>query len=151
MQTVAPFLWFDGDAEKAVELYTSVVPNSKVVAVHRWAKGMPFPEGTVMTIEFELGGTPYIAFNGGPEHKFNQSFSLTITCDTQAEIDRAWERLTADGGREVACGWLTDRFGLSWQVVPKNIGKLIQHPRAGQAMMQMVKLDIAALERAARD
>jgi predicted 3-demethylubiquinone-9 3-methyltransferase (glyoxalase superfamily) len=154
MKSINPFLWFDTQAHEAAELYTSLFPDSRIVEVTRWGANSPGPEGTPMTVTFELRGTRFIAMNGGPGHPFTDAFSLSVTCETQEEVDHYWSVLT-DGGREVACGWLVDRFGLSWQIVPEALPRLLSDPdparaqRALRAMMDMVKLDINELERAA--
>lgn len=145
---ITPFLWFDTNAEEAVAFYLSVFENSRQTAKFvRETDDPSGPKGTVLTIGFELEGLAFTALNGGPFHKFNEAISFAIRCDDQKEIDYYWEKLT-DGGSEIACGWLKDKFGLCWQVVPANIVELLKHPNAMQAMMQMKKLDIAALERA---
>jgi predicted 3-demethylubiquinone-9 3-methyltransferase (glyoxalase superfamily) len=154
MQKITPFLWFDDQAEQAANLYTSVFKNSKILEVSRYGDAGPGPEGQAMTVNFQLEGQEFIALNGGPEFKFTEAISLVVNCETQAEVDRLWEKLTADGGEESMCGWLKDKFGLSWQIVPTALGKLLGGPdpvraqRAMQAMLQMKKLDVAALERA---
>jgi len=153
MQKLVTFLTFDDQAEEAVTLYTSAFPASRVVQTTRYGEGGPGPTGAVMTIAFELEGQRFVALNGGPSFTFSPGISLCVNCESQAEIDRLWEKLSA-GGREVQCGWLTDRFGVSWQIVPANIGQLVGGPdpvksaRAMQAMLQMVKLDLGALQRA---
>jgi predicted 3-demethylubiquinone-9 3-methyltransferase (glyoxalase superfamily) len=140
---ITPFLWFDSNAEEAVEFYLSVFRNSRRVDQVESA-------GSVLTIAFELDGQPFTALNGGPHFKFNEAVSFVVRCDTQQEVDEYWEKLTA-GGSEVQCGWLKDKFGLSWQIVPARLPDLIRNPRAMQAMMKMKKLDIGELERAAKD
>jgi predicted 3-demethylubiquinone-9 3-methyltransferase (glyoxalase superfamily) len=159
-QRITPFLWFDRQAEEAVRLYTSVFPDSRVVTTTRYTKesaevsGMP--EGLVMTVAFQLDGQDLSAINGGPHFRFNEAISLVVNCRSQAEVDHYWARLS-EGGDERAqqCGWLKDRFGVSWQVVPTELPELLADPdpekasRATQAMLQMKKLDIAALKRAA--
>jgi len=140
---ITPFLWFDANAEEAVEFYLSVFANSRRLGEFRQ------PDGSILTISFELEGQKFTALNGGPVYQFNNAISFVVRCDTQQEIDYYWSKLAA-GGNEIQCGWLTDRFGLCWQVVPASIGELLKHPRAMQAMMQMKKLDLAELERAAR-
>jgi predicted 3-demethylubiquinone-9 3-methyltransferase (glyoxalase superfamily) len=153
MQKLVTFLTFDDQAEEAVKLYTTAFPSSRVVQTTRYGEGGPGPTGAVMTIAFELEGQRFVALNGGPSFTFSPGISLCVNCESQAEIDRLWEKLS-DGGKEVQCGWLTDRFGVSWQIVPANIGELVGGPdrvksaRAMQAMLQMVKLDIGALQRA---
>jgi len=147
---ITPFLWFDTNAEEAVNYYLGVFKNSRQTGkMVREVDDPSGPKGSVLTISFELDGLPFTALNGGPFHKFNKAVSFVVRCEDQAEIDHYWEKLT-DGGSEIACGWLKDRFGLCWQVVPARIGELVSHPKAMQAMMQMKKLDIAELERAGR-
>jgi predicted 3-demethylubiquinone-9 3-methyltransferase (glyoxalase superfamily) len=147
MPTITPFLWFDTQAEEAMNLYTSVFKDSKVIAVNRAG-------GRVMTVEFELEGQRFMGLNAGPHHKFTEAVSFFISVDTQAEVDEIWDKLLADGGRPDQCGWLKDKFGLSWQVVPKMLTKVLfsSDPagakRAMDAMLGMVKLDIAALQKA---
>lgn len=154
MPKITPFLWFDDQAEAAAELYVSVFPNSKITGVTRYGPAGPGPEGQAMTVTFELDGAAFIALNGGPHFHFTEAVSFSIDCKDQAEIDRYWEKLTADGGEPSQCGWLKDRFGLSWQVVPAELPSLLGDPdpekaqRATQAMLGMKKLDIAALRRA---
>jgi predicted 3-demethylubiquinone-9 3-methyltransferase (glyoxalase superfamily) len=145
---IAPFLWFDSNAEEAVDFYISVFKNSRRLEV------MPTPEeiigpSKVLTISFELDGQKFIALNGGPMFKFTEAISLIVRCDTQQEVDYYWSKLVA-GGAESQCGWLKDKFGLSWQIVPARLIDLIRNPKAMQAMMKMVKLDLAELERAAQ-
>ncbi len=147
---ITPFLWFDSNAEEAADFYVSVFPNSRRVGELRNPGDAPGPKGGVLTISFELDDLRFTALNGGPQFKFSQAVSFVVSCDTQEEIDHYWSKLTADGGSEVACGWLTDKFGLSWQVVPRRIGELVKDSKAMQAMMKMKKLDIAELERAAQ-
>jgi predicted 3-demethylubiquinone-9 3-methyltransferase (glyoxalase superfamily) len=153
-QRVTPFLWFDGQAEEAAKFYTSIFPNSKIRTTSRYddatAKNAGRPAGTVMTVDFVLDGQEFVALNGGPEFHFTEAISLMVNCDTQAEIDHFWSRLSADGGQEVQCGWLKDKFGLSWQVVPRVIIDLLtgDPERARRVMakvMTMKKLDLAAL------
>jgi predicted 3-demethylubiquinone-9 3-methyltransferase (glyoxalase superfamily) len=147
---ITPFLWFDANAEEAVEFYLSVFKNSRRIGELRRAIDDPSgPKGTVLTISFELEGQKFTAINGGPFYKFNEAVSFVVRADSQQEIDEYWSRLTA-GGSEIQCGWLRDKFGLVWQVVPGRLPDLVKHPKAMQAMMQMKKLDIAALERAAQ-
>jgi predicted 3-demethylubiquinone-9 3-methyltransferase (glyoxalase superfamily) len=154
-QKITTFLWFDDDAEEAVRFYTSIFEDAKVLAVTRWGEGGHAPKGSVLTIEFQLAGQRYIAMNGGPQFHFNEAISLLVSCETQAEIDTYWEKLLAGGGQTSACGWLKDKYGLSWQVVPEGWEALFTDPdperanRAMQAMLGMQKLDIAALEAAA--
>jgi predicted 3-demethylubiquinone-9 3-methyltransferase (glyoxalase superfamily) len=154
LQKIVPSLWFDTDAEEAADFYVSVFPNSRVVSVARYTEAGPRPAGTVMTVEFELEGQRFVGINGGPQFTFSEAISFQVSCETQDEIDFYWERLT-EGGSEGPCGWLKDRFGLSWQVVPTGMDELFSHPdqdrakRAMEAMFAMTKLDIAALRSAA--
>ena len=150
-QRITPCLWFDGNAEEAVEQYVSIFPNSKIDRLSRYGEGGPGKPGSAMMIAFTLDGMSFQALNGGPMYKFTESVSLSISCADQAEVDHYWSNLS-DGGAPGRCGWLKDRFGLSWQVVPHAMGRIMSGPgggRAMQAMMGMGKLDIAALERAA--
>ena len=146
---ITPFLWFDSNAEEAVEFYCSIFPNSRRLSELRNAGDAPGPKGGVLTITFELDGLKFTALNGGPAFKFTEAVSFIVRCDSQMEVDRYWSKLSA-GGSESQCGWLKDKFGLSWQIVPARLPELIKHPRAMQAMLRMRKLDIAELERAAR-
>ena len=155
-QKIAPCLWFEGNAEEAVRFYTSVFPGSSVQKVHRAKADTPGnKEGDVLLIEFTLAGQSYQALNGPPHDKFNDAISLSVDCADQAEVDRYWAALTAGGGKPVQCGWLKDRFGLSWQIVPRRLIELLSDPdpatgkRVMEAMLKMVKLDVAALEAAA--
>lgn len=155
MNKIVTCLWFDGQAEEAAAFYTSLLPNSSVDRILRSPIDTPSgPAGMVLTVEFTLSGNSYLALNGGPNFKFNEAVSFQILCDDQEEVDRLWATLT-EGGEEVACGWLKDRYGLSWQIVPRRLIELItgsdegRAKRAMEAMMSMVKIDIAALERAA--
>ncbi|MGC4054817.1 MAG: VOC family protein [Paludibaculum sp.] len=153
MSRITPFLWYDGQAEDAANLYTSLFPNSRIVHIARYGSAGPGPAGRVMTVKFELDGQPFIALNGGPHYKFTEAISFTINCKTQEEVDRYWSTLT-EGGAESQCGWLKDRFGLSWQVIPECLGRLLGDPdpkkarQVMEAMLQMKKMDIAALEAA---
>jgi len=153
MQKITTFLWFDDQAEEAANLYTSIFKNSKIMGVSRYGEAGPGPAGQVMTVNFQIEGQEFTALNGGPEFKFTEAISLVVNCETQAEVDHYWEKLSA-GGEESQCGWLKDKFGLSWQIVPTALGELLGGPdpvkaqRAMQAMLQMRKLDIAALQRA---
>ena len=146
-------LWFDTQAEEAATFYTGIFKNSELGRVHRYTQAGPGPEGSVMLVEFELNGQKFSALNGGPQHTFNEAVSIVITCADQAEVDYYWSRLT-EGGAEVACGWLVDKYGLSWQIVPTALLDMIADPdpekarRASEAMFTMKKLDIAALQRA---
>jgi predicted 3-demethylubiquinone-9 3-methyltransferase (glyoxalase superfamily) len=153
-QRITPSLWFDTQAEEAADFYTSVFKNSRVVAVTHYTEAGPREPGTVMSVEFELDGQRVIGINGGPQFTFSEAVSLQVNCETQDEVDYYWERLS-DGGEEGPCGWLKDRYGLSWQVVPTGMDELFADPdperakRAMEAMLEMGKLDIAALRRAA--
>ena len=146
---ITPFLWFDANAEEAVEFYCGIFPNSRPLSELRNTGDAPGPKGGILTISFELDGLRFTALNGGPAYRFNEAVSFVVTCDTQDEIDYYWSKLTA-GGSEIQCGWLRDKFGLSWQVVPVRLGELLKASKAMQAMMKMKKLDIAELERAAQ-
>ena len=155
---ITPCLWFDSEAEEAANLYCAVFPNSKITAISRFPDaGQEIhkkPAGSVMVVSFELDGQPFTALNGGPDFKFTEAVSFQIICDTQAEVDHYWNALTKDGGQEGPCGWLKDRFGLSWQVVPSGIPRMMTDPdtsksaRVMNAFMKMKKLDVAAIERA---
>ena len=154
MQKISPFLWFDGQAQEAVAFYLSVFPHAKAGKVMRFGDAGPGPKGSVLTASFELDGQEFTAINGGPEYKFTPAISSMIPCDTQQEVDDYWRKLTADGGQPVQCGWLTDKYGVSWQVTPVVLRDMLMDKdparanRVMQAMMKMVKIDIAALERA---
>lgn len=154
MPRISPFLWFDTQAEEAANLYTSIFPNSRITKVSRYGEGGPRPKGSVMVVEFELDGQRMMALNGGPHFKFTEAVSLVVECKTQEDVDYYWEKLSA-GGQEVQCGWLKDKFGLSWQVVPTALGELMSDPdprrakRAMEAMLKMKKLDLNALRAAA--
>ena len=154
MQKITPCLWFDTEAEEAAEFYTSIFENSRILEVTRFGEAGPRPAGTVMTVSFELDGQPFVALNGGPEFSFNESISFQVACRDQAEVDSFWSRLT-EGGDEVQCGWLKDRYGVSWQIVPTRLHELLADPdpersqRAMAAMLGMKKIDIAAMEAAA--
>jgi predicted 3-demethylubiquinone-9 3-methyltransferase (glyoxalase superfamily) len=145
---ITPFLWFDSNAEEAVAFYLSVFKNSRRLDEVRNADASHAPKGSVLTIAFELDGQTFTALNGGPIFKFTEAVSFVVRCDSQQEVDDYWSKLSA-GGTEIQCGWLKDRFGLSWQIVPARLPDLIKHPKAMQAMLKMKKLDIAELERAA--
>jgi predicted 3-demethylubiquinone-9 3-methyltransferase (glyoxalase superfamily) len=153
MQKITPFLWFDDQAEEAINLYVSVFKNSKILSVSRYGEAGPGPAGMVMTATFQLEGQEFIALNGGPDHKFTEAISLFVDCKTQEEVDELWEKLST-GGEQGPCGWLKDRFGLSWQIVPSVLGELLGDPdpvksqRVMQAMLQMSKIDIAGLKAA---
>lgn len=155
VQKIQPFLWYDSQAEEAAKFYCSLFPNSKLGKVTCYPPGSyGGMDGKVMTVEFELSGQPVTALNAGPAFKFNEAISFTVACEDQAEVDRYWNALTADGGEESQCGWLKDRFGLSWQIVPTVLHELVGDPdpekarRATEAMLGMRKLDIAALKAA---
>jgi predicted 3-demethylubiquinone-9 3-methyltransferase (glyoxalase superfamily) len=158
MQKITPFLWFDHQAEEAAKFYTSVFENSKVGKILRYdeaaAKAAGGPVGAVLTIEFEIGGQKFTALNGGPEFKFNEAISFVVNCDTQEEVDYFWEKLSADGGQESQCGWLKDKFGVSWQIVPTILIEMLQDKdsekseRVMKAMLQMQKIDIKTLKEA---
>ena len=153
IQKITPFLWFDHQAEEAAAFYTSIFPNSKIVKVTRYGKAGPGPAGSAMTVAFQLEGQSFVALNGGPHFKFTEAVSFVVNCESQEEVDRYWEKLSA-GGAEVQCGWLKDKFGLSWQIVPTILPELVSGPdpegsgRAMKAMMTMKKIDIGALQRA---
>lgn len=154
MQKITPFLWYDGQAEEAAKLYTGLFKNSSISKISRYPPGVPGQEGKVMTVEFTLDGQEFIALNGGPHYSFTPAVSMFIKCETQEEVDRLWDALS-EGGTLDQCGWLRDKFGLSWQVVPDGLQELLQDKdparaqRAVTAMMQMKKLDIRALQEAA--
>jgi predicted 3-demethylubiquinone-9 3-methyltransferase (glyoxalase superfamily) len=153
MQKITPFLWFDGNAEEAMNFYTSVFKNSKVVNVRRYGEAGPGPKGTVMTGTFQINGQDFYALNGGPKYKFTPAISFFVNCETQPEVDELWDKLSA-GGRKDKCGWLTDKFGLSWQIIPSALGKMLgdKDPKKAnnvmQAMLQMDKIDIKKLKEA---
>lgn len=153
MQKITPFLWFDNQAEEAMNFYMSIFKNSKVGRVSRYDDGGPGPKGSVMVASFELDGQAFMALNGGPHFKFTEAISLLVNCATQEEVDRLWEKLSV-GGAPGQCGWLKDKYGLSWQIVPTVLGELMSGPdpvksgRVMQAMMQMTKFDIKALQTA---
>ncbi|MFE0104222.1 VOC family protein [Streptomyces sp. NPDC059009] len=155
MPAIKPCLWFDTKGQEAAEFYVSVFPNSKINHISHYGEGAPRPAGSVLTVDFELDGQPYIALNGGPEFTFDEAVSLTIDCADQEEVDHYWSKLTEDGGEEGPCGWLKDKFGLSWQVVPAIVGELMADPdparnqRVMTAIFGMKKLDVAALRAAA--
>jgi predicted 3-demethylubiquinone-9 3-methyltransferase (glyoxalase superfamily) len=155
MQRITPFLWFDDQAEQAAEFYVSLFPNSRMLEVVRYGDDAPGQASGVTTVRFELEGVEFQALNGGPIFRFTEAFSLYTSADTQEEIDRLWDALIADGGEPSQCGWLKDKWGLSWQIVPSRLGELLSDPdperahRAMQAMLGMGKLDIAELEAAA--
>jgi len=146
---ITPFLWFDSNAEEAVDFYMDVFKDSRRLGELRNTGDAPGPKGGILTISFELDGQKFTALNGGPVYKFNEAVSFVVRCDTQQEVDHYWEKLTA-GGSEIQCGWLRDKFGLCWQIVPARLAELLRNSKAMQAMMGMKKLDIAELERAAQ-
>jgi predicted 3-demethylubiquinone-9 3-methyltransferase (glyoxalase superfamily) len=154
-QKITPNLWFDMNAEEAARFYVDVFADGRILNVARYPEGSPGPAGEVMTIEWEVQGQRFIGINGGPQFEFSEAVSFMITCSDQEEVDYYWERLTADGGSEGQCGWLTDRFGLAWQVAPEGMDEVFSDPdpakaeRAMQAMLKMGKLDVAALRAAA--
>jgi predicted 3-demethylubiquinone-9 3-methyltransferase (glyoxalase superfamily) len=151
---ITPFLWYDHQASDAAALYVELFGNGRIVHTQHWGEGAPYTPGSVMAVSFELHGQPLIAFNGGPHFKLNEAASLFVQCDDQAEVDKLWDGLIAGGGAPSQCGWLKDRFGLSWQIVPKAHLEMMSDPdparvtRVVRAMMEMVKFDIAALQRA---
>ena len=153
-QKIKTFLWYDNKAEEAVEFYCSLFPDSRIISVSRFPEGSPAPAGTAMTVEFELAGIRFVALNGGPVFHFTEAISLTVDCEDQQEVDRLWDKLT-DGGTPSHCGWLKDRYGLSWQIIPGILPRLLSNPDAAvaqrvmTAMLQMAKIDIATLQQAA--
>jgi predicted 3-demethylubiquinone-9 3-methyltransferase (glyoxalase superfamily) len=153
MQKIAPFLWFDDQAEEAMNHYVSIFKNSRVVNVTHYGDAGPGPKGTVMTATFQLDGQDFVALNGGPQFKFTEAISLSVNCETQQEVDELWEKL-AEGGEKGRCGWLKDKFGLSWQIIPSVLGEMLQDPdakkarRVMEAMLQMDKIDIRRLQQA---
>lgn len=155
MQKITPFLWFDTQAEEAAAFYVSIFPNSRILEVSRYGEVGPGPEGSIMTVAFELAGQGFVGLNGGPMFRFTEAVSFAINCQDQAEVDAYWDKLIADGGSPGRCGWLKDRFGLSWQVVPEALPRLMQDPDAAkaqrvmQAMMGMTKIIVADLQAAA--
>jgi len=154
MQKITPFLWFDDKAEEAANFYVSLFKNSKIDTVSRYGDAGPGPKGAVMTVAFQLNGQKFTALNGGPLFKFTEAISLFVNCESQQEVDELWEKLSASGQKS-RCGWLKDKYGLSWQIIPSALGKLMSDPdrekagRVMKAMLQMDKIDIAALEEAA--
>jgi predicted 3-demethylubiquinone-9 3-methyltransferase (glyoxalase superfamily) len=154
MNTITPCLWFDTEGEDAARFYTSVFPNSKILEVARYGSAGPRPEGTVMTVSFELDGQKFVALNGGPQFTFSEAISFQVSCRSQDEVDAYWSKLS-EGGEEGPCGWLKDRFGISWQIVPTVLPELLSDPdreksqRVMQAMLNMKKIEIDELERAA--
>ena len=156
MQRITPFLWFDNQAEEAMNFYLSIFKNSKAGAISRYGDAGPGPAGSVMVASFELDGTQFTALNGGPHFKFTEAISLYVNCQDQAEVDYYWNKLIEGGGKPSQCGWLKDQFGLSWQIVPSALPRLLSDPdgakagRVMQAMLQMQKIDVAKLEAAAK-
>jgi predicted 3-demethylubiquinone-9 3-methyltransferase (glyoxalase superfamily) len=150
---ITPFLWFDTEAEEAAKFYTSIFKNSKILSVTHYGDAGPKPKGSVMTVSFELDGQAFTALNGGPQYKFTEAISLAVDCETQGEVDFFWEKLT-QGGQEIQCGWLKDKYGLTWQIVPKAMFELMQDPNPAKsqkvmmALFQMKKIDIDVLKRA---
>jgi predicted 3-demethylubiquinone-9 3-methyltransferase (glyoxalase superfamily) len=153
MQKITPFLWFDGKAEEAMNFYVSIFKNSKVGRVSRYGEGGPGPKGTVMSATFQLAGQDFFALNGGPQFQFTPAISFFVNCETQPEVDELWDKLS-EGGKKERCGWLKDKYGLSWQIIPSVLGKLLQDKdpakskRVMQAMLQMDKIDIQRLQQA---
>ena len=154
MQKITPFLWFDGNAEEAANFYISIFKNSKMGKISRYGDAGPGPKGSVMSVTFQIEGQEFFALNGGPQFKFTPAISFFVNCETQQEVDELWEKLSA-GGRTDRCGWLQDKFGLSWQIIPTVLGQLLgdkdpqRAKRAMQAMLQMTKIDGKALQQAA--
>ena len=155
MQKITPFLWFDTEAEEAANFYVSIFKNSKVLSLLRCGEAGPGPKGSVLTVEFELEGQKFTALNGGPDFKFTEAVSFVVNCATQEEVDYFWEKLLEGGGKESQCGWLKDKYGLSWQITPTILIELLQDKdpekanRVMQAMMKMIKIDIETIKRAA--
>ena len=155
MQKITPFLWFNGNAEEAANFYVSVFKNSKILSIARFGDAGPGPKGSVMLASFEIEGQKFSALNGGPQYTISPAISFLVDCETQAEVDELWAKLTA-GGKEVQCGWLTDKFGVSWQIIPRAFMEMLQDKnpvrsqRVFRAMMQMIKIDVEALKRAYR-
>jgi predicted 3-demethylubiquinone-9 3-methyltransferase (glyoxalase superfamily) len=153
MQKIRPFLWFDSNAEEAMNFYTSIFKNSKIGQVRRYGDSGPGPKGSVMTATFQIEGLEFMALNGGPHYKITPAISLFVNCETQKEVDELWEKLSA-GGETLQCGWLTDKFGVTWQIIPKTLGELLgdkdpqKSQRVMKAMMGMVKIDVEGLKRA---
>lgn len=156
MHKITPFLWFDNQAEEAINFYVSIFKNSRVLSMSRYGEAGPGPAGSVMSATFELEGQQFMALNGGPHHKFTEAISLYVDCKTQAEVDELWAKLS-EGGEEGPCGWLKDKFGLSWQVIPSALGQLLNDPepaksqRVMQAMLKMSKIDIQTLQDAYKE
>ena len=154
MLKITPFLWFDNNAEEAIKFYTSIFKNSRVGNISRYGDAGPGPKGSVMTATFQIEGQEFMVLNGGPHFKFTPAISLFVNCETQEEVDEIWNKFLSAGGKADQCGWLTDKYGLSWQIIPKALGEMLSDPdpeksqRVMKAMMQMVKIDIAGLKRA---
>lgn len=154
MQKITTFLWFDKEAEEAAEFYTSLFEESRIISINRYPEGSPAPPGSVMTVSFQLAAQEFIALNAGPHFRFNEAISLFVDCEDQDEVDRLWEALTAEGGEESQCGWLKDRYGLSWQIIPRRLDELMQDEDSTkasavvQAMLKMKKIDVSELEKA---
>lgn len=154
MQKIVTFLWFDNQAEEAASFYASIFSDSEILEISRYGEAGPGPAGTAMVVRFQLAGQEFNALNGGPQFKFSEAISLVVNCESQDEVDYFWEKLSGDGGEESQCGWLKDKFGLSWQIVPTALGHFIAGPdpagaqRAIQAMLEMRKLDLAVLQEA---
>ena len=154
MQNITPFLWFDKEAEEAANFYVSIFKDAKILTVSRYGDAGPGPKGQAMVVKFELMGQVFMALNGGPHFKFTEAISFLVDCDSQEEVDYHWEKLLAGGGQPSQCGWLKDKYGLSWQIVPTILGQLMadkdpeKSKRVMQAMLKMVKLDVAGLKRA---
>jgi predicted 3-demethylubiquinone-9 3-methyltransferase (glyoxalase superfamily) len=155
MQKITPFLWFDGKAEEAANFYVSIFKNSKIETVTRYGEAGPGPKGSAMIVAFQIEGQKFTALNGGPQYTFSPAISFYVDCDAQAEVDELWEKLSA-GGRKIQCGWLTDKYGISWQIIPRALVELMQDKdpvksqRVFKAMLQMTKIDIEGLKRAYR-
>jgi predicted 3-demethylubiquinone-9 3-methyltransferase (glyoxalase superfamily) len=154
MQKITPYLWFDDQAEEAAKFYTSIFKDSRITNVARYGEAGPGPVGSVLTVNFQLEGQDFVALNGGPPFKFTEAISLCVSCENQEEVDEFWDKLTADGGEPGPCGWLKDKYGLSWQIIPKALMEYLGSPdrekaeRATRAMLQMQKIDVAAIKRA---
>jgi predicted 3-demethylubiquinone-9 3-methyltransferase (glyoxalase superfamily) len=157
MQKITPFLWFDRQAEEAAKFYVSLFKNSKILNIAHYGEGAPVPKGTVMTVDFVLDGERFTALNGGPMFKFTEAISFLVNCETQAEVDGLWNKLTSDGGKESQCGWLKDKYGLSWQIIPTALGQMLSDPdpekaqRVMSAMLKMRKIVVDDLRRAYRE
>jgi predicted 3-demethylubiquinone-9 3-methyltransferase (glyoxalase superfamily) len=157
MQRITPCLWFDNQGEDAANYYVSLFDDAKILDVSRYGEGGPMPAGTALTVSFQLEGLEFTALNGGPAFTFNEAVSFQVSCESQDEVDRLWNKLTSDGGEEGNCGWLKDKYGLSWQIIPTELPTLLSDPdpgraqRAMQAMLQMNKIDIEAIKKAADD